>query len=168
MEVDAEAHAQRRGLLPITERNASQYPPPSLNKFRTKASRAPGDCKPALWYWQMTTEEWDRDGHSYELAKKQWRRLLSEYRQQEKQREQQRSWRDRTGRVQSAANRRKQRNEQVRRVQTEAAIAARRAAQPWHDRRDLFRDLLRAAGLPTRHLIGACSHLYASSNFSCS
>ena len=53
------------------------------------------------------------------------------------------------------------------RVQRAAVIAARRTEQPWNKRRDLFAQLLKAAGLPTRHLFGGCSHLHAWSNFSC-
>ena len=48
--------------------NAAQYPPPSLNKFRTAASRAPADAPPCLWYWQMTGNEWDRKSRSYQVA----------------------------------------------------------------------------------------------------
>ena len=67
--------AERAGLPRILPRlrrnraseNAAQYPPPSLNKFRTAASRQPADAPPVLWYWQMTGEEWDRKSHSYEV-----------------------------------------------------------------------------------------------------
>ena len=45
--------------------NAAIYPPPSLDKFRTAALRAPADAAPVLWYWQMTGETWDRQTHSY-------------------------------------------------------------------------------------------------------
>ena len=164
----SEAHAEHLGLPPITERNASRYPPPSLKSFQSAASRAPHDAPPALWYWQMTTEEWDRGSRSYELAKKQYRRLLPAQQQSEKQREQKRPKRDRTSRQRpSSSERRKQRKDLVVRVQRAAVIAARRTEQPWNKRRDLFAQLLKAAGVPTRHLFGGCSHLYAWSNFSC-
>ena len=48
--------------------NAAIYPPPSLDKFRTAASRAPADAPPVLWYWQMTGETWDRQTHSYRVC----------------------------------------------------------------------------------------------------
>ena len=48
--------------------NAAQYPPPSLNNFRTTASREPADAPPVLWYWQMTGEEWNRETHSYQVC----------------------------------------------------------------------------------------------------
>ena len=52
----------------VASENAWQYPPPSLNKFRTAASREPADAPPVLWYWQMTGEQWDRKSHSYEVC----------------------------------------------------------------------------------------------------
>ena len=48
--------------------NAAQYPPPSLNNFRTTASWEPADAPPVLWYWQMTGEEWNREAHSYQVC----------------------------------------------------------------------------------------------------
>ena len=48
--------------------NAVLFPPPSLDKFRTAASRAPADAAPVLWYWQMTGETWDRQTHSYRVC----------------------------------------------------------------------------------------------------
>ena len=48
--------------------NAAIYPPPSLDKFRTAALRAPADAAPVLWYWQMTGETWDRKTHSYKVC----------------------------------------------------------------------------------------------------
>ena len=54
--------------------NADQFPPPSLNSFRTAALRAPADAAPVLWYWQMTGAEWDRKTASYQdEAKRHWR-----------------------------------------------------------------------------------------------
>jgi hypothetical protein len=70
-----EAAALTEELPAIEWRNAPDYPPPSLNSFRTPASRAPPDCAPALWYKQMTGDVWDGKTHSYDLAKKKWRRL---------------------------------------------------------------------------------------------
>ena len=59
----------------ITHANAADFPPPSLNAFRTDAARAPADCAPARWFKQMTGGEWDRTSHCYEVEKKRWRRL---------------------------------------------------------------------------------------------
>ena len=71
-----EQHAARAGLPRITEANAGDYHPQSLNGFRTAASRAANDSLPVLWFWQMTGEEWDRDSKTYGLAaKKHWRML---------------------------------------------------------------------------------------------
>ena len=166
----SEFHAERLGLPPITERNASAYPPPSLKKFQSAASREPADSPPALWYWQMTTQEWeDRDSESYKKAKDQHRNMLAEIKQRKQQHEKARPARDRSSRNRpSNSERRKQRNEQVMRKHTAAVITSRRDEQPWYDRRDLFAQLLKAAFLPTRHLFGGCSHLYVWSNFSCS
>ena len=91
----AAAHAARRCLPRIVTANAASYPPPSLNNFRTAAARAPADSAPALWYWQLTGEEWQRDGHSYELAKKAWRRMPAEHKAAERER-------DRSGRKRPA------------------------------------------------------------------
>ena len=77
----------------LSWQNATAYPPfppPSLNAFRTAASRAAPDCAPALWFKQMTGRQWDCDSHSYELEKKRWRRLPyardSEYVRKERER----------------------------------------------------------------------------------
>ena len=86
----AAAHAERLGLPRISPENAAAYPPPSLKAFRKLESRQPDDSAPALWYWQMAGCDWDRAGHSYELEKKRHRRMLSEHKQSEKQREAQR------------------------------------------------------------------------------
>ena len=91
----AASHAARRGLPRIVADNATSYPPPSLNSFRTAAARAPADSAPALWYWQLTGEEWRRDSHSYELAKKAWRRVPAEHKAAERERDR---TRDRSGR----------------------------------------------------------------------
>ena len=69
-------HAARLGLPRITAENAAQHPPPSLNNFRTAAARAPANSEPALWYWQMTGDEWLRDGHSFDIEKKRQRRMV--------------------------------------------------------------------------------------------
>ena len=91
----AAAHAARRDLPRIVAAIASSYPPPSLHKFRTAAARAPADSAPALWYWQLTGEEWPRDGHTYEIATKAWRRMPAEHKAAERERERKR---DRSGR----------------------------------------------------------------------
>ena len=96
----AAAHAARRGLPRIVAANATSYPPPSLNSFRTAAARAPADSAPALWYWQLTGEEWRRDGHSYDLATKAWRRMPAEHKAAERERERKRA---RSGRKRPAA-----------------------------------------------------------------
>lgn len=83
----AASHAVRRGLPRIVAANAASYPPPSLNSFRTEAARAPADSAPALWYWQLTGDEWQRDGHGYELAKKSYRRMLDEHKAAERERD---------------------------------------------------------------------------------
>ena len=62
----AAAHAERLGKPRIGQVNAAEYKPPSLNKlvnkFRGAERRAPDDCDPAIWYWQMTGCDWDRSG----------------------------------------------------------------------------------------------------------
>ena len=63
-------HAARLGLPRITAENAAQHPPPSLNTFRTATARAPANSVPALWFWQMTGEEWLRDGHSFSTSRR--------------------------------------------------------------------------------------------------
>ena len=93
--VTAAAHAARRGLPRIVAANATSHPPPSLNKYRTAAARAPADSAPALWYWQQTGEEWLRDSHSYELARMAWRRITPEHKAAERER-------DRSGRKRPA------------------------------------------------------------------
>ena len=101
----AASHAARLGLPYITQANADAYPPPSLNKFRSAASRAPDDSPPVLWFWQMTEKDWDRQGHSYDVQKKQHRRLLTQYQQRDKRREKERDkLRDRSARVRPAKN----------------------------------------------------------------
>ena len=69
-------HAARLNLPRITAESAAQHPPPSLNNFRTPAARAPANSVPALWFWQMTGEEWLRDGHSFDIEKKRLRRIV--------------------------------------------------------------------------------------------
>ena len=95
----ASAHAAQLGLPRIVASNAASYPPPSLHSFRTAAERAPADAAPALWYWQLTGDEWRRDGHTYELAKKVWRRMPAEHKATERERERKR---DRSARQQPA------------------------------------------------------------------
>ena len=69
-------HAARLSLPRITAENAAQHPPPSLNSFRTAAARAPANSAPALWFWQMTGDEWPLDGHSFDIEKKRHRRMV--------------------------------------------------------------------------------------------
>ena len=42
----------------INRSNAADYPPPSLNGYRTPASRADPGCPPAVWFRQMTGTDW--------------------------------------------------------------------------------------------------------------
>ena len=63
-------HAARLSLPRISAENAAQHPPPSLHDFRRASARAPANSVPALWFWQMTGEEWLRDGHSFDIEKK--------------------------------------------------------------------------------------------------
>ena len=69
-------HASRLGLPRIDATNAARFPPADLNKFRAASARAPADSSPALWFWQVTGDEWPRDGHSYDVAKKRYRRMV--------------------------------------------------------------------------------------------
>ena len=46
--------------------------PPSLNKYRSDSSRAPGS-PPAVWFWQMTGVAWDRSTTSYRSQYNLWR-----------------------------------------------------------------------------------------------
>ena len=71
-------HALRLGLPRIDATNAAQYPPADLHKCRAASTRAPADSSPALWFWQMTGDEWSRDGHSYDVAKKRYRRMVGQ------------------------------------------------------------------------------------------
>mmetsp|Transcript_19672 Transcript_19672/g.33517 ORF Transcript_19672/g.33517 Transcript_19672/m.33517 type:complete len:365 (+) Transcript_19672:40-1134(+) len=79
----------------IDASNAASFMPPSLNAFRTAASRAAGSA-PAAWYQAMTGSAWDGQGHSYDLAKKRHRRFLDGYKtaEQERERKRDRSRRD--------------------------------------------------------------------------
>jgi len=79
----------------IDATNAAAFMPPSLNCFRTAASRAAPDSAPAVWYQQMTGRDWDRGSHSYELEKKRHRRLLDEHKIAERERDRKRKRGDR-------------------------------------------------------------------------
>ena len=68
--------ASRLGLPRIDPSNAARFPPADLNQFRAASARAPADSSPALWFWQVTGDEWPRDGHSYDVAKKRYRRMV--------------------------------------------------------------------------------------------
>ena len=71
---------------PITNQNAADYPPPSLNTFRTAASRGPSSA-PAIWFKQMTGSAWDGQAKSFDKEKKRWRRMADvEYNAKEKAR----------------------------------------------------------------------------------
>ena len=59
----------------ITLANAADYPPPSLNAYRTDASRAAADSGPRVWFMQFAGTEWDGKGHSYSLARQRWSRM---------------------------------------------------------------------------------------------
>lgn len=61
----------------ITYENAATYPPPSLNSYRTAASRGP-TSKPAIWFLQMTGSTWDCQARSFDVAKKRWRRMADD------------------------------------------------------------------------------------------
>jgi len=70
----------------ITNQNAADYPPPSLNSYRTAASRAPSSA-PAIWFKQMTGSAWDCQAKSFDMEKKRWRRMADdEYKAKEKAR----------------------------------------------------------------------------------
>ena len=63
----------RRGLPRITATNAASITPPSLKGVVNREL----DSEPALWYWQMTGDEWPRDGHSFDVQKKRHRRMVT-------------------------------------------------------------------------------------------
>ena len=70
----------------ITDVNAADYPPPSLNAFRTAASRGPSSA-PAVWFNQMTGSAWDCQAKSFDTETKRWRRMADvEYKAKEKAR----------------------------------------------------------------------------------
>ena len=167
----AASHAARLGLPYITPLNADAYPPPSLNSFRSAASRAPDDSPPVLWFWQMTEKDWDRQGHSYEVQKKQYRRLLVEYKQRDKQREKNRDkLRDRSTRKRPAEDRlrrRKQYAAEVKRKRAREFEEARRADRPRRERQALLCQLFDAAGLSTHHLVERCSYDGGENPFTC-
>ena len=71
----------------INRSNAADYPPPSLNSYRTAASRADPRCPPAVWFRQMTGTDWTGDSKKYEHEKKRHRRMANEeYKAKEKER----------------------------------------------------------------------------------
>ena len=78
---DRVEHA-RRGRPRITAANAASFKPESLKGVVDRGL----DSEPALWYWQMTGTDWDGETHSYSLATKKHRRLLTDYQQREQQR----------------------------------------------------------------------------------
>ena len=119
--------------------NAADYPPPSLNAYRTAASRAPADSPPAVWFKQMTGREWDRQSKSYDLEKKRWRRMADgTYIAKEK---------DRQAELQAQQKR-----------DAEERAEQRREEAPFRHRDELFLFLLRTAGIlvrspPSLHMI---------------
>ena len=109
----AEDHAARLGLPRISGEagNAASYTPPSLHRFRTAAARGPASA-PALWYWQMTGEEWDQSvsirasGKAYSIQCKRHARMLDDYKTRDKTREKERDQlRDRSQRDQTERKR---------------------------------------------------------------
>ena len=52
------------GVTRITAANAHHIQKPSLNSYRDKARRT-ADSKPALFYRQLTGEQWDGENRSY-------------------------------------------------------------------------------------------------------
>ena len=92
-ELAARAGLPRIEIMTVSERgydnkislNAAQFPPPSLNSFRTAASRAPADAAPVLWYWQMTGVDWDRETASYQRETKlHWRVRLDNHEKEDR------------------------------------------------------------------------------------
>ena len=152
-------HAARLGLQRFCTCGANARVPPSLNKFRTDESRAPNDCEPVLWYWQMTGEDWDRQGHSYELEKKRHRRLVQPLsaRQQEAERDRQRERYQRKRPADDHIRRREQLAEQKQRKLEQAAVDAWTAQQPWRTRQQLLARLLEDAKLDTAELLLPCA-----------
>ena len=76
--------AAAAALPPLDTQNAAQYPPPPLSGFRgaaKKSKRNASDGPPALWYFQMTGRDWDREGSSYNTACDAYRRLCKDVEQ---------------------------------------------------------------------------------------
>ena len=122
----------------ITPSNAADYPPPSLNAYRTDASRAAADCAPVVWFKQMTGKEWDRQGRSYDCERKRYSRMMADSTSRAKE----------TERLQK---RDAERQAQQKRDAEERA-EQRREAAPFNRRDDLFLFLLQAAGI----VVNAC------------
>ena len=102
----------------ITSENAERFPPPDLRKFK-KRSRGPRSA-PALWFRQMTGEEWkgsDKE-HRYVLGKNRWRHM-TEDKLREKERE---AARDRSDRIRPE-------DDNERRVREKRELRARRRAE---------------------------------------
>ena len=72
---------------PITQENASDFPPPDLRKVRLTSDEKGPASAPGIWYTQMTGLLWYGWTSEYDLAKKRWRRLLPDYRERERVRE---------------------------------------------------------------------------------
>ena len=117
----------------ITPSNAADYPPPSLNAYRTDASRAAADCAPVVWFKQMTGKEWDRQGRSYDCERKRYSRMMADSTSRAKE----------TERLQK---RDAERQAQQKRDAEERA-KQRREAAPFNRRDDLFLFLLQTAGI---------------------
>jgi hypothetical protein len=106
--------ASSHALGIINANNAQHYPPPSLKDFLTDASRLPVDCAPALWFRQMTGTAWQRDSHSFDVAKKRYWRLLDENKAAERERDKKRNRSKRQRSVDTnGATRKKERRAEV-------------------------------------------------------
>ena len=164
----------------VTRDDALKHPPTPLDGFRTPTLRAPIDCAPAIWYWQMTGLNWDRQTRSYKAAKKQHERFAASdaqiQREAERDRKRDRSQRERTDeerqreseRDRSLRERRAddyiRRREQLtaqkaRELEEDAALEADytwRADAPRRARRGLLAALLDAAGLDNAKLLEPC------------
>ena len=148
----AAAHAARLGLPRIhTRDDALQHEPPSLDAYRAAASREPDDCAPALWYWQMTGLDWDRQTRTYRLQRMRHERLAASdaQRQAEASRDQKRdrSERDRPAAADDSIRRQEQLAAQRKADDALLADLDWRADAPRRARQKLFAALLNAAGL---------------------
>ena len=77
------------GSTRIMAENARGFWKPSLNDYKDKTKRTP-DSLPALFYRQVTGEDWDGENQSYDRAAKTYNRLWGRDREYEQERAQQR------------------------------------------------------------------------------